>query len=100
MDQNEVINIVRKYSETLSQSLLFDAVYLFGSYARGNPRTHSDIDVAIMINKFEGEYMDIVLHLWKVSSKVDVRIEPVLILPNEDPSGFSKEIIRSGIRIN
>ena len=53
----------RKYLKTLITEFVLDLkskgynpskVVLFGSYAKGNPRDHSDIDLAIWDEKFTG----------------------------------------------
>lgn len=55
--QAEVLEILNKYAQTLrDENVDFHSLYLFGSYARGNPRKWSDIDVAVVVNS--SEYSD------------------------------------------
>jgi predicted nucleotidyltransferase len=100
MDKNEAIEIVRQYKQLLNKSLKFDKVYLFGSYAKNTFRDDSDIDVAIVVDKFSGDYFTINPLLWKLRREVDDRIEPVLIEKNNDSSGFLEEIVKNGIEIS
>ncbi|MBS0185085.1 MAG: nucleotidyltransferase domain-containing protein [Proteobacteria bacterium] len=43
----ETLNIIRPIVDKVSSIEDFDAIYLFGSRARGNAQTKSDIDLAI-----------------------------------------------------
>lgn len=100
MDQGEVINKVKAYSILLRKHMVLEKVYLFGSYANGSDRMHSDIDVAIVVDKIEGDYFAIHPLLWKLRRQIDDRIEPILIERENDQSGFLSEIQRSGIEID
>ena len=99
MDKSEAIKRVKDYSVLLKQYLAFEKVYLFGSYAKGSNMEDSDIDVAIVVNKIEGDYFSIRPLLWKLRRKIDDRIEPVIVERENDKSGFLKEIMKSGIEI-
>lgn len=99
MDQREVINIVKEYSDLLRKHMALEKVYLFGSFAKGTDRLHSDIDVAVVVDKIEGDFFSIHPLLWKLRRQIDDRIEPVLIEREHDQSGFLSEIQRSGIEI-
>jgi predicted nucleotidyltransferase len=56
MDKKEAIKKLKKYKEMLSKEMVFDKMILLGSYAEGNPREDSDIDVAIIVNKIQGDF--------------------------------------------
>jgi predicted nucleotidyltransferase len=99
MDKGEVINKVRQYSLLIRQHLKVDKVYLFGSYAKNANREDSDIDVAIIVDKIEGDYFSINPLLWKLRRQVDDRIEPILIEKEFDEADFIGEIQRYGIEI-
>ena len=99
MDKGEAINKVREYSILLKKYIPLEKVYLFGSYAKNTYRTDSDIDVAIVVNKLEGDFFTIQPLLWKLRRQVDDRIEPILIEKDNDYSGFLIEIQRNGIEI-
>ena len=79
--------------------MLFDQMVLFGSYAKGNNREDSDIDVAIIVDKIEGDYFSTRPLLWKLRREVDDRIEPIILDKSHDESGFLKEILKNGIQI-
>ncbi|NOX17323.1 MAG: nucleotidyltransferase domain-containing protein [Chlorobi bacterium] len=100
MDKKEVIDKIRKYKSLLNKKFDVKKVFLFGSYARGTNREDSDIDVAIVVEKFDGDYFETIPLLWKLRREIDDRIEPVLIEKRNDKSGFLKEIEKYGIEIN
>ncbi|MDR0874309.1 MAG: nucleotidyltransferase domain-containing protein, partial [Prevotellaceae bacterium] len=76
-----------------------EKVYLFGSYAKGTPREHSDIDVAVVVNHFEGDFFEVIPPIWKLTEQVDFRIEPHVIARDTDFAGFLEEIQRTGVEI-
>jgi predicted nucleotidyltransferase len=74
---------------------------LYGSYARGNFKNYSDIDVCIISDKLlkNKDYYE--SYLWKKVLEVDPRIEPVGYHPKEfkDIDPLVNEIKREGIEI-
>lgn len=103
MDKREdVISIAKKYIKLVKESNLpmqIDKVYLFGSYARGCPNKDSDIDIAFVVSKLTGDYEEAVIPVWRLRKSVDFRIEPHIIVPDEDYADFLPEIERTGIEI-
>ena len=104
MDKREtIINRVKIYRDLVrsSSSIKIDQCWLFGSYAKGTPCQHSDIDVALVVEHKGDDYdfFEIEPLLWKLTRQVDDRIEPVLIARNADYAGFLDEIQRTGIKI-
>lgn len=74
-------------------------MYLYGSYAKGNPHEWSDIDIAIISPDFPEDNFDETVRLSIIASKIDSRIELKLYRPedfvDEDPLVW--EIKKSGI---
>ena len=99
MDKNSVIDIAKKYPEIVYESMPVKEVILYGSYAKDNATNNSDIDIAIIIEDLEDDYLDAQTKLFKLRRSVDLRIEPVLIEDSNDRSGFLKEIKDTGIKI-
>jgi predicted nucleotidyltransferase len=103
MDKREnIILIAKKYLELVKGSdfpIQIDKAYLFGSYAKGCPNEDSDIDIAFIVNKWNGSYEETVVPIWRLRKNVDFRIEPHIIVPDEDYTGFLPEIQRTGIEI-
>jgi len=100
MDKGEVIAKLVQYKKLVSAHFDIDKVVLFGSYARGNQREDSDIDVAIIVNSLDQDFFTYAPLLWKLRREIDHRIEPVLIEKNHDESGFLSEILQNGLVIN
>ena len=104
MDKREdIIKKVNDYQIIVRQSdfpLPIEAVYLFGSYAKGTANKDSDIDVALVVNSFEGDYFDVIPPIHRLIEKVDFRIEPHVIARDTDYAGFLNEIQKTGILIN
>ena len=99
MDSAEVIKKLKVYKKLLSNHIKFEEMILFGSYAKGNARDDSDVDVAVVVKKLSGDYFSIRPLLWKIRREVDDRIEPVLIDKEHDESGFLSEIMKTGVVI-
>ena len=75
--------------------------WLYGSYAKGNQKKHSDIDVAFVVDHLEDNYDFFYTEpiLWKLTRQVDNRIEPLLIARDTDYAGLINEIEQTGIEI-
>ncbi len=99
MDKGEVIDKLLRYKMLVSKHFDIDRIVLFGSYAKGNQREDSDIDVAIIVNSIDQDYFSYAPLLWKLRREIDDRIEPILIENSHDESGFLKEVLNSGLVI-
>ena len=94
---------VKKYINSVAklQPGLITA-YLFGSYAKNNQRTDSDIDVALVIDNLpDNDRFNIQVQLMILASKIDNRIEPHPISKEDIISNnpFAIEILRTGIEL-
>ena len=97
MDKKEVIEKVKKYTEEVKKIFPVRMVILFGSYAKNCAREHSDIDVAVVVDHNEKDYLESRRQLFKLRRDIDCKIEPVLIERDEkDLSGFFEEISATG----
>ena len=76
-------------------------MYLFGSYSKNIQTHNSDIDVAIIVDKIQGDYLNYLTLVWKLGGDLDPRIEPVVFEENQpDFSGFFDTIINTGLEIH
>ncbi|HEY4503645.1 MAG TPA: nucleotidyltransferase domain-containing protein [Candidatus Paceibacterota bacterium] len=101
MSTNEAKKIVEKYADKLKESEIpFSDIYLFGSFAKGEARKWSDIDVAIFSKREETD--EFIVQLGRLLREVDIRIEPH-IFSEEDiktiSTPFVKEILSTGIKV-
>lgn len=103
MAKSEIIDIVKRYASNLTQmGMVFDAVYLFGSQAKGNTHEWSDIDVAVVSPYLSKNYSEGRFMLWKYTRGVDLRIEPHGFAPEDwldDADPMVHEIKKTGLRI-
>jgi predicted nucleotidyltransferase len=97
LDKKTVREIAVKYAEEVRKFLNPNAVILFGSYANGTPDENSDIDIAVIVSDFKGDWLGAAARLCGI--KWDARfidIEPHLLDDAHDPSGFVEHVIKTG----
>ena len=106
MSKSEVKKLVKKFADVLRKNrIAFKQIYLFGSYAMGKSREHSDIDVAVVVGRTPRDlkFLDKEMDLWKLAPKADSRIEPILLeerdLNKKDPSIMGYEVLKHGILV-
>ncbi|MFH0887405.1 MAG: nucleotidyltransferase domain-containing protein [bacterium] len=75
--------------------------YLYGSYAKGEARQDSDIDIAIISPDFSGNRYFDTLKIISMRRNIDCRIEPVTYKPEdfEDSDPLVAEIKSTGMEI-
>ena len=98
LDKTTVREIAHKYSDEVKKVLKPSSVILFGSYVNGNPHEWSDIDIAVLVNNVDDEnWYDTCVLLQKLRRYGDFTdIEPHLLNPDYDPSGFVEHVIKTG----
>ena len=69
---------------------------MYGSYAEGTPREDSDIDVAVVLESVDDDFLKSETKLFRLKRDIDPRIEPILIEEKNDKSGFLEEILKIG----
>jgi len=103
VDKREyIIEKVKDYQALVKKSdfpMPIEAVYLFGSFAKGTANKDSDIDVALVVNHFDGDYFEVIPPIWRLRENIDFRIEPHVIARDTDYAGFLDEIQRTGVQI-
>lgn len=100
MDKGFITSIIELYADKVKDYYDLKSIILYGSYANGNPREDSDIDVAVIVKNFIKDYLFEEANLNKLANEVDFRIEPVLFKEDDkDPTGFLEEIRKNGIVI-
>lgn len=96
MDKREIIEIVQRYAVVVDKHIKPRKVILYGSYAKGEWREDSDIDVAVVMETVKGDFLENEALLYRLRRSVDDRIEPVLLEEGNDSSGFLAEILKHG----
>jgi predicted nucleotidyltransferase len=96
MDKNDAIKKAKVFSELIKSDFNPSKVFLYGSYANGNWNEDSDIDIAVVVNSLQLDYIASLSLLYKLRRNIDILIEPVLFIEGKDPSGFLAEIEKNG----
>ena len=99
MDRTTAIKNAYKYADLVKSVYSPDKIVLFGSYAKNNFNENSDIDIAIIVNRIDDDFLLISSSLCKMTRNIDYRIEPILVDKNNDKSGFVQDILQHGIII-
>lgn len=96
MDKTTAIRHVKQYADVVRQNFNVKKVILYGSYSRGTARKDSDIDVAVVFNRIDEDFLMVAAKLFRLRREIDTRIEPVLLEESNDKSGFLEEILKTG----
>lgn len=98
MDKAKAIQIAKSYKAAVESRLPLKALYLYGSYSKGNATEDSDIDIAVVVDCLCDNYFEDTPLLWKLRRKVSNLIEPILL--TEDLNNpLYVDILKTGIRI-
>lgn len=101
MAKSEVIEILRTYLDLLrAEGISIDRAFLYGSYLSNTATNESVIDLMIVT---ENENDDLAGKIWKLTKKVNSKIEPFLVGTNrfnsDDNSPLVDLVKRTGIEI-
>jgi predicted nucleotidyltransferase len=96
MDKNEALKITKEFALLIKDILNPSKVFLYGSYANNQYHENSDIDIAVIVNKLDGNYLTNLSLLYKLRKQINLSIEPVLFIEGKDPSGFLEYIEKTG----
>ena len=95
----KVRNFAKRASET---GIPISEVYVFGSYAKGENRKGSDIDVCVVSPRFINSF-DALQELWNVRGENFIPIEPIGMTQedlDDRYSSLASEIRKHGIKIS
>jgi uncharacterized protein len=80
MSQREVIKKIKRYCKLLDSSgIPVEKAFLYGSWARGDAGSESDIDVMIVSSRFDSDDYLVKAKAWRMTEQVDLRIEPYTV---------------------
>ena len=98
MDKEQAIKLAQQYKKLVAEKLPLKALYLYGSYSKGNYREDSDIDIAVVVESLSDNYFDDTPLLWKLRRRISNLIEPVLLTEDMDNPLYI-DITKTGILI-
>lgn len=98
MDREYALEQVRCYKREILTFIADAKVYLYGSYSRNMAHKDSDIDVAVIVPKLNGNWLQLSSELWLATLKVNTDIEPVL-MEESNPSPLYEDIMLHGIAV-
>ena len=100
MDKIDAMNLVQQYASAVKQQYQGAQVFLFGSYAKGNTREESDIDIAVVLDDYD-DFMATQLELMRLRRSIDSRIEPHLFRKEDFTysNPIVSEILKEGTEI-
>lgn len=98
MDKEKARKLVEEYAKIVISNMAVNKIILYGSYARGDFRKDSDIDVAVVVprSSISDDILKDMAKLFKLRRSISTDIEPVLIIDEDDPSGFLENISQYG----
>ena len=92
----EIVKIAQIYAQKVRDFMPVSMVILYGSHVRGSADKYSDIDIAVVVEKFRGDYLTTSAQLFNLVRGVNKRIEPVLLSRENDKSGFLESLLKKG----
>lgn len=99
MAQERAIAAAKQYADAVRRMMHPKAVLLYGSHAKGTATKYSDIDVAVIVDHIEGDYLQLLSRLWALTNGINDEIEPVLLTEEDGESGFLQTVYTTGIAV-
>lgn len=100
------MNDISKIALLIASSTSASKIYLFGSYANGNPREESDIDLCVLTNDPRRK-IDILRELNRtVAYESDVPLDILVYSPQEfynradSTTSLESKILKSGVELS
>jgi predicted nucleotidyltransferase len=86
--RNTAIKSVKRYIKELEKNNIpVQKAFIFGSYAKGNPKEESDIDIALISTVFTGDRFEDRRKIVPFRRNIDSRIEPMPFRPEDFQEG-------------
>ena len=98
MDKEQAIKLAQEYKKVLLEKMPVKAIYLYGSYSKGNYTEESDIDIAVVVDRLSDDYFEDTPLLWKLKRKISNLIEPVLLTEDQNNPLYA-DILKTGILV-
>ncbi len=101
LSESKINEIIKGFIITLSQEIPIGEVILLGSYAHGQPKEYSDIDLAVISDWFEGKpKIENMQYLSRIAATYNSLIEALPFTEKEykdlDKRSFLASIVKTG----
>jgi len=96
LDKARVREIAEEFATEVMKVLKPTAIIVFGSYIDGKPHEYSDIDIAIIVDDYTGNWIEMGVMLCSLSRNINFDIEPHLLDESDDRSGFVEHVKKTG----
>jgi len=94
LGKEAVREIAERYAEEVKKVLAPVSIVLFGSYVNGNPHDCSDIDIAVIMHDYQGNWLEAHSLLFTLKCQVNLDIEPHLLDDTDDRLGFVDHVFK------
>ena len=97
LSEDQVVEIIKGFIVKLGQEIPIKEIILFGSYAHGNPKEYSDIDLALISDWFKGRpKIENMQYLSRIAATYNTVIE-ALPFTEEEYNNLEKRSFLAGI---
>ena len=96
LDKEEIREIAEKYTDKVTQYFKPKQVIIFGSYVNGNPSQESDIDIAVIFDNVEEDWLETWGKLIGLRDGISYDIETHMLDETCNQSGFLDHIRKTG----
>jgi predicted nucleotidyltransferase len=101
--KNELKKIIKLYLDSMRNEIKINYAILFGSYANGNPREESDIDIAVVSENFGVNHLEEMqyLSIKRLDSDASIEGHPFSLTEfnSREKGDFLSKIFETGITI-
>jgi predicted nucleotidyltransferase len=100
---DQVVILVKRYIAELERNKIpIRKAIIFGSYAKGDAKKESDIDVALVSEVFSGDRFEDRRKIIPLRREIDNRIEPLPFRPEdfENDGILAEEIKKTGVVVS
>jgi len=91
-----VREIAANYINVIRQTYNPKQIILFGSYVNGTPHADSDIDIAVVFDHIEGDFLEQWGSLIRLCEGISYDIEPHVFDEESNQTGFLDRIRETG----
>ncbi|MCX6149832.1 MAG: nucleotidyltransferase domain-containing protein [Ignavibacteriales bacterium] len=105
MVSREIIKTIKLYlNEVAKKGISIKKAYLYGSHARGEATSDSDIDLLLVSPLFEERNDKLKAQLWLIAGDINYKIEPYAVgekkFLEDDHSPLLETVRQEGIEIS